>query len=117
LIVELVPSTSIYFHGEKLSINRWGMRDRDYEKIPAPNTYRIALTGPSFVMGYGVADEEDFDWLLEDRLNRENAGGQYAKYEILNLRFQDTLHPKSHDPGTKDTLVSTKRPFLHGPSA
>jgi hypothetical protein len=85
LIVELVPSTSIYFHGEKLTINRWGMRDRDYEKIPAPNTYRIALTGPSFVMGYGVADDEDFGALLEARLNRENAGSSYAQYEILNF--------------------------------
>jgi hypothetical protein len=28
LIVELVPSTTINFHGEKMSINRWGMRDR-----------------------------------------------------------------------------------------
>ena len=85
LIVELVPSTSIYFHGEKLSINRWGMRDRDYEKTPAPNTYRIALTGPSFVMGYGVADDEGFEPLLEDRLNRENADGPYTNYEILNF--------------------------------
>ena len=85
LIVELVPSTSIYFHGEKLTINRWGMRDRDYEKIPAPNTYRIAVTGPSFVMGYGVADGEGFEPLLEDRLNREKAGSSYAKYEILNF--------------------------------
>jgi hypothetical protein len=85
LIVELVPSTSIYFHGEKLSINRWGMRDRDYEKIPAPNTYRIALTGPSFVMGYGVADDEGFEPLLEDRLNREHAGRLGTKYEILNF--------------------------------
>ncbi|HEY3474538.1 MAG TPA: hypothetical protein VGK56_07995, partial [Anaerolineales bacterium] len=85
LIVELVPSTSIDFHGEKLSINRWGMRDRDYEKIPAPNTYRIALTGPSFVMGYGVADDEGFEPLLEDRLNWESAGGPYNKYEILNF--------------------------------
>jgi hypothetical protein len=84
-IVELVPSTSIIFHGEKMSINRWGMRDQDYEKIPAPNTYRIALTGPSFVMGYGVADDEGFEPLLEDRLNRENAGGPYSKYEILNF--------------------------------
>jgi hypothetical protein len=85
LIVELVPSTSIYFHGEKLSTNRWGMRDRDYEKTPAPNTYRIALTGPSFVMGFGVADDEGFEWLLEDRLNRENTGSPYTKYEILNF--------------------------------
>ena len=84
-IVELVPSTSISFHGEKLSINRWGMRDRDYERIPAPGTYRIALTGPSFVMGYGVADDEGFEPLLEDRLNSENAGSLYSKYEILNF--------------------------------
>ena len=85
LILELVPSTSIYFHGEQLTINRWGMRDRDYELTPAPDTYRIALTGPSFVMGYGVGDDEDFGVLLEDRLNRENTGGEYAKYEILNF--------------------------------
>jgi len=85
LILELVPSTTIDFNGTKLSTNRWGMRDRDYEKTPAPNTYRIALTGPSFVMGYGVNDEEDFEWLLEDRLNEERAGSPYTSYEILNF--------------------------------
>jgi hypothetical protein len=36
-------------------------------------------------MGYGVEDNEGFEPLLEDRLNRENAGGAYAKYEILNF--------------------------------
>jgi hypothetical protein len=85
LILELVPSTTIDFNGTRLSTNRWGMRDQDYGKIPPPNTYRIAMTGPSFVMGYGVADNEGFEPLLEDRLNREYAGGQYAKYEILNF--------------------------------
>jgi hypothetical protein len=85
LIVELVPSTTIYFHSAMLSTNRWGMRDQDYEKTPPPNSYRIALTGPSFVMGSGVADDEVFEALLEDRLNRENAGGQYTRYEILNF--------------------------------
>lgn len=85
LILELVPSTTIDFNGTKLSTNRWGMRDQDYEKIPAPNTYRIALTGPSFVMGYGVEDDEGFEWLLENRLNQEHAGSPYSKYEILNF--------------------------------
>jgi hypothetical protein len=85
LIVELVPSTTINFQGATLSTNRWGMRDRDYQKIPPPGTYRIALTGPSFVMGSGVADDEVFEWLLEDRLNQENDGSQYARYEILNF--------------------------------
>ncbi|MCI0731149.1 MAG: SGNH/GDSL hydrolase family protein [Chloroflexi bacterium] len=85
LILELVPSTTIDFNGTRLSTNRWGMRDRDYEQTPAPGTYRIALTGPSFVMGLGVADDEGFEWLLEDRLNREQAGSPYARYEILNF--------------------------------
>ena len=85
LIMELVPSTTINLNGTWLTTNRWGMRDRDYERTPPPNTYRIALTGPSFVMGLGVADGEDFGWLLEERLNRENTGSQYAGYEILNF--------------------------------
>ena len=85
LILELSPSTAINFNGTRLTINRWGMRDRDYEKIPTPGTYRIALTGPSFVMGYGVEDNEGFEWLLEERLNSENAGSPYAQYEILNF--------------------------------
>ena len=85
LIMELAPSTTIDFNGTRLSTNRWGMRDIDYELTPAPNTYRIALTGPSFVMGYGVADNEGFDPLLENRLNEEHAGNQYTKYEILNF--------------------------------
>jgi hypothetical protein len=85
LILELVPSTTIDFNGTRLSTNRWGMRDQDYEQIPPPNTYRIALTGPSFVMGLGVSDGEDFESLLEERLNRENTGSPYARYEILNF--------------------------------
>jgi hypothetical protein len=36
-------------------------------------------------MGYGVGDNEGFDPLLEDRLNQDNTGGPYAKYEILNF--------------------------------
>lgn len=85
LILELNPSTTIDFNGTRMTINRWGMRDRDYEQIPAPNTFRIALTGPSFVMGYGVEDNEGFEWLLEERLNQEYAGGMYSQYEILNF--------------------------------
>jgi hypothetical protein len=68
-----------------VSINRWGMRDQDYEQYPAPNTYRIAVLGASAVMGWGVADGQTFEALLESRLNREWTGQFYAKYEILNF--------------------------------
>lgn len=83
--VELMPSVSILTHYGRLSINRWGMRDQEYEQHPAPDTYRIALLGASSVMGWGVADGETFEAILEQRLNHEWAGKPYAKYEILNF--------------------------------
>jgi D-alanyl-lipoteichoic acid acyltransferase DltB (MBOAT superfamily) len=85
LLLELVPSKSILYHGKRFSTNRWGMRDKDYEQIAPPDTYRAVLLGPSFVMGSGVADDEMFDELLEEHLNRENAGEKIKKYEILNF--------------------------------
>lgn len=88
--IELVPSKRITFHGAQLTINRWGMRDRDYSLIPQSRTYRISLLGPSFVMGSGVADHEVFEWLLEERLNQENDGSAYAQYEILNFGIPGT---------------------------
>ena len=84
-ILEMVPSKSILYHGERFSTNRWGMRDKDYEQIAPPDTYRAVLLGPSFIMGSGVADDEVFEWLLEERLNREKTGEKYARYEILNF--------------------------------
>jgi hypothetical protein len=85
--VEFIPSISVPTYYGMLSINRWGMRDQDYEPYPAPDTYRIALLGASSVMGWGAADGQTFEALLESRLNREWAGQTYAKYEILNFAF------------------------------
>lgn len=82
---ELVPSFASFASGVQISINRWGMRDQEYEQIPPPNSYRIALLGASTVMGWGVGDGKTFEALLEQRLNREHTPGQYAKYEILNF--------------------------------
>jgi hypothetical protein len=84
-ILELVPSKEVDFHGAKFTTNRWGMRDKDYEQIAAPNTQRIAILGPSFVMGSGIADDEVFEAVLEEHLNQENNGQTYARYEILNF--------------------------------
>jgi hypothetical protein len=84
-ILKLNPSTTINFHGQEFSTNSWGMRDQDYQKIPPPDTYRIVLLGPSFVMGSGVANNETFDWQLEQRLNKDKTGGVYSNYEILNF--------------------------------
>lgn len=82
---ELVPSSSGTFKGAPFRTNRWGMRDKDYALKPPRGTYRIALLGSSFPMGGGVAGEQTFEALLEDRLNREGPGVPRRHYEILNL--------------------------------
>lgn len=80
---EMLPGVSGRFHGASVRTNRWGMRDKEYEKTPGPNTLRIALLGSSHVFGDGVENEETFETLLEKRLNE--VGGRYERYEILNF--------------------------------
>jgi D-alanyl-lipoteichoic acid acyltransferase DltB (MBOAT superfamily) len=82
---ELIPSFVAFTSHGPIHINRWGMRDQDYERQPTPNTHRIALLGASTVMGWGVEDNQTFEVLLEDHLNREHAGKYRVKYEILNF--------------------------------
>ncbi len=84
-VIEINPSKSIIYHNERFSTNEWGFRDKSYDKIPPANTFRVALVGPSFVMGSGVADEQTFEWLLEDRLNSQVNESSYSGYEILNF--------------------------------
>jgi hypothetical protein len=91
---ELRPSLAILFHGAPLHTNRWGMRDREYEQRKPPETYRIALLGTSIQMGWGVADEETFESLLEERLNRETDGRRHSRYEILNFALSRYTWPQ-----------------------
>ena len=59
------------------------MRDREYALHPAPGSYRVAVLGSSVVMGQGVGDDETFESLVEDRLNR--AAESPRRYEFLNF--------------------------------
>jgi D-alanyl-lipoteichoic acid acyltransferase DltB (MBOAT superfamily) len=82
---ELIPSFVAETNFGPISINRWGMRDQDYEQTPRPGTFRVAVLGPSTVMGWGARDGETFEALLEARLNRERADAQHVRYEVLNF--------------------------------
>jgi D-alanyl-lipoteichoic acid acyltransferase DltB (MBOAT superfamily) len=82
---EFLPSREIMFKGAKLTTNRWGMRDRDYSKEKPEGTYRFVLSGASHAMGTGVEDDESFENIVEDELNRELAPKSGIHYEILNL--------------------------------
>jgi hypothetical protein len=89
MVLELVPSAETLFMGAPFHTNRWGLRDQDYELQKPASTYRIALLGSSYVMGLGVADDETFEWVLEERLNRGVQGSPYNHYEILNFAVSD----------------------------
>ncbi len=82
---DLVPSFSADWNGKRFSTNRFGMRDREYTLEKPAGTLRIALLGPSHVMGNGVADGEPFEQVVEDKLNAQAAGGRWQRYEILNF--------------------------------
>jgi hypothetical protein len=82
---ELVPNSSVDFKGATLNINALGMRDRVYDREKPAGVFRVALLGPSDVMGAGVADSQTFEAVLEARLNRELAAGGERSYQILNF--------------------------------
>jgi len=80
----LKPSFTYSTNYGLISVNRWGMRDHDYERKPASDTSRMALLGSSSVMGWGVGDGETFEALVEKQLNDERLSA-HRNYEILNF--------------------------------
>jgi len=84
LLRDLAPSRSVVWNGNRFSTNRWGMRDRDYDRVRPPGTLRIAILGASHVMGNGVPDGATFESLVEERLNRD-LGGPLRRFELLNF--------------------------------
>lgn len=106
---ELIPSFVASTEYGPVTINRWGMRDQDYGRVPAPGTFRVALLGPSNVMGWGVGDGETFEALLEDLLNRERGGAGPARYEILNFGVPGYRPPQQ--------LVALEKALGFGPHA
>jgi hypothetical protein len=85
MVRDLLPSRSTTWNGKLFTTNRWGMRDQDYPQAKSPDTMRIAILGPSHVMGNNVADNEVFERLVEERLNASFTYGPYRRFEILNF--------------------------------
>ncbi len=84
MLRDLKPSRRTTWNGQPFTTNRWGMRDQDYEQAKAPGTLRIAILGPSHVMGNNVADADVFERLVEARLNRDGVG-RHERVEVLNF--------------------------------
>ena len=85
LLRDLRPNRDTMWNGQHFTTNRWGMRDRDYAKDKAPGTLRIAILGPSHVMGNNVADGDVFEQLVEAGLNAAPPLPGYDRVEFLNF--------------------------------
>jgi hypothetical protein len=81
LMMEFRPGSRIFNSGSHLEINQWGMRDRERALEKPAGAYRIAILGPSDVMGSGVEHGETFEAQLEARLN----GSGTVHFEALNF--------------------------------
>jgi alginate O-acetyltransferase complex protein AlgI len=85
MLTDISPSVSTFFAGAPMRSNSLGMRDREYDPIKPPNTYRIVLLGSSHDEGNGVKEDETYENVVEDRLNRELPDSHYSRFEILNM--------------------------------
>lgn len=83
--VELVPDYVGSFKRKTLRTNHWGLRDREYDREKPAGTYRVAVLGGSQAMGSGVENEEIFENLIEDELNRLRALAPFDSVEFLNF--------------------------------
>jgi hypothetical protein len=107
--VELIPSFVSSSPYGTISVNRWGMRDKDYAKTPAAGTFRAAVLGPSSVMGWGVGDGETFEALLEDQLNKAPLAPAFSHVELLNFGIPGYQPPQQ--------LVAFERAIEFHPNA
>lgn len=83
--IELIPGVRAELEGCLFSVNSYGMRDRDTVLREKPErTVRIALMGSSIVMGYGVANDDVFGRVFENRLNGEYPD-PVRRFEVLNF--------------------------------
>lgn len=81
LVYQLRPSLDVRFRGASVRTNARGHPDRTYSELAPKHTRRILGIGDSVMFGWGVEPEENYLYLLEEKLNRERPT---KSWEILN---------------------------------
>lgn len=82
IFYEFKPNLETRFRNKRFATNTQGFRDKEYSLSKPPFTFRVAVVGASYVMGWGVELEETFHTVLEDQLTRERKG---MTYEFINM--------------------------------
>lgn len=82
IIYELKPNLDTYFKLVEFRTNSHGLRDKQYSRSKPENTFRVAVIGDSFTMPAGVAIEDAFHSILEERFNNDLRN---TSYEFINF--------------------------------
>jgi D-alanyl-lipoteichoic acid acyltransferase DltB (MBOAT superfamily) len=102
IAAEYIPGTVHAISGVVRTVNRHGMRDREYTIERPSTTFRIALVGSSHDAGLGVKDDETYENVVEERLNREVGPATGLRFEILNFSHD------GYNPTQKLAVVEQK---------
>ncbi len=81
---EHVPLSKSVAKNLPVEMNRWGMRDKDYERTKPAGTFRVALMGDSYAVGLGIPPDSTWESLVEARLDANPPAG-FQRAEILNF--------------------------------
>ena len=82
LLFELKPNQNTYFKLVPFVTNSQGLRDKEYSLAKPDGVLRVAVMGDSFTLPSGVAIEDAYHSLIEDRLNE---GRPQVGYELINF--------------------------------
>lgn len=96
--------------------NQWGMRDQEYTKEKPADTYRIAILGASYEMGFAVEQDAIYENVAEQMINAKLAAHGAGKVEILNfgvpgyglIEWVEACEGKVWDFGTDAVLVTAR---------
>lgn len=78
------PDTSVLHYDFHMTINHFGMRDRQYTLEKPARTVRWIFLGGSYVTGFGVESDQMFSELMETRLNDSLFAVDTNHLEIMN---------------------------------
>lgn len=82
ILWELRPNLDTRYKLFAFRTNSAGLRDIEYSRVKPRGTVRVAVIGDSFTMAEGVAIEDAYHSVLEQRLN---ALGDGRRYELINF--------------------------------
>jgi lysophospholipase L1-like esterase len=78
-----VPNRSAFLMGVTVSINSFGLRDREFSREKPAGTCRVLMLGDSTTLGWGVPVEQTVAKILERKLNPSSVSG-CGRFEVLN---------------------------------